>query len=164
MHTFSIFTYTASILIVCKVWQCIITIKEKKMQTTGHIQLKPTSTMFTSLEARAHHYELTINVMVRHLLALNLNNLDWRFYPVVRSMALVNKNIDTFEQCADHLGSYLEGAFSNIDKIDENKRAKMIYDEGVRYIRSRNDNFNLNFDVDNFSPSVTKFYKLLVKL
>ena len=120
--------------------------------------------MHAALQARSKYYEVTNNAMVKHLIALALNNLDWRFYPVVRSMALVNKNIDTFEQCADHLGSYLEGAFSNLDKIDENKRAKMIYDEGVRYIRSRNDNFNLNFDVDNFSPSVTKFYKLLVKL
>jgi len=134
------------------------------MQTTGHVQLKPTSTMFSCLEARATHYQLTINTMVRQLLALNLNNLDWRFYPIVRSMALANKNTDTFEQCADHIGSYLEGAFSDLDKIDENKRAKMIYDEGVRYIRCRNDNFNLNFDVDNFSPSVTKFYKQLAKL
>ena len=102
--------------------------------------------------------------MVRQLLALNLNNLDWRFYPIVRSMALANKNTDTFEQCADHIGSYLEGAFSNLDKIDENKRAKMIYDEGVRYIRCRNDNFNLNFDVGNFSPAITRFYKQLAKL
>jgi len=81
------------------------------MQTTGHVQLKPTSTMFSCLEARATHYQLTINTMVRQLLALNLNNLDWRFYPIVRSMALANKNTDTFEQCADHIGSYLEGAF-----------------------------------------------------
>ena len=134
------------------------------MQTTGHIQLKPSSTMHAALQSRAKHYEVTNNAMVKHLIALALNNLDWRFYPIVFGMAASNKNPDTFEQCADHIGSYLEGAFSNLDKIDENKRAKMIYDEGVRYIRCRNDNFNLNFDVDNFTPSVTKFYKQLAKL
>lgn len=134
------------------------------MQTTGHIQLKPSSTMHAGLQARAKHYELTTNAMVKHLIALALNNLDWRFYPIVFEMAASNKNPDCFEQCADHLGSFLEGAFLNIDKIDENKRVKMVYDEGVRYIRSRNDNFNMNFDVDSFSPAVTKFYKQLTKL
>ena len=120
--------------------------------------------MHAALQSRAKHYEVTNNAMVKHLIALALNNLDWRFYPIVFGMAASNKNPDCFEQCADHLGSFLEGAFLNIDKIDENKRAKMIYDEGVRYIRSRKDDFNLNFEVGNFSPAITKFYKQLAKL
>jgi|GEM_PF-586677 len=133
------------------------------MQTTGHIQIKPTSTMFANLAARSKYYNLTTNSICRHLLALALNNLDWRYYPLVRLMANANDNFDTFEQCADHIGAFLEGALSNLEKIDENKRAKMIFDEGVRYIRSRNDNLTLNFDEGNFSPSVTKFYKQLSK-
>ena len=134
------------------------------MQTTGHIQFKPSSTMHAALETSAKHFKVTTNALVRHLTALALNGLDWRFYPIVFGMAASNKNPDCFEQCADHLGSFLEGALLNVDKVDENKRAKMIYDEGVRYIRCRNNNFSLNFDVGNFSPAITKFYKQLAKL
>ena len=134
------------------------------MQTTGHIQIKPASSMFATLGARAKFFDLTVNAFSKHLLALALNNLDVRFYPLVRTMAQSNKNIDSFEQCADHIGAFLEGALSNLDKIDENKRARLIFDEGLRYIRNRNHNFVADFDTGEFSPSDAKFYRQFTKV
>ena len=107
------------------------------MKTTGHVQFKPASVMLVELEIIAKKWDISVNQVAKNILALSLNFIDIRCYGAIYCMAKANKNINTFEECANHMGSFLKGHFDDVRVADFNKVHEAIQVETDRYIRAR---------------------------
>ena len=52
-------------------------------------------------------------------------------------MALANNNLNTFEECASHIGSFLKGRFDDFHFEGLNKVNTAIIEESNRYVKAR---------------------------
>lgn len=107
------------------------------IKTTGHVQFRPTSTMTTQLEILANRWDVSINEIVRNMLALSLNKIDPKFYVFIQNMARANNNLNTFEECASHIGSFLKGRYGDVDIANCNEVNTSIIAESHTYVEKR---------------------------
>ena len=107
------------------------------MKTTGHVQFKPTSAMASQLEIAAKKWDVPVNQLAKNIIALSLNNISIEFYMFIYNMARANNNLNTFEECASHIGSFLKGRFFDADCADCNDVNTAIIAESNRYVKAR---------------------------
>lgn len=109
------------------------------IKTTGHVQFKPTSVMAGQLEIAAKKWDVSVNQLARNMLALSLNGIHVRSYVFIQLMARANNNLNTFEECASHIGSFLKGRFDDPDFANFNEVNTAIILESGKYIKDRED-------------------------
>jgi len=107
------------------------------MKTTGHVQFKPTSTMANQLEIAAKRWDVSVNQLAKNMLALSLNGIHIRSYVFIQLMARANNNLNSFEECASHIGSFLKGRFDDPNFADFNEVNSATILESNEYIKAR---------------------------
>ena len=107
------------------------------MKTTGHVQFKPTSAMTSQLEIVAKKWDVSVNQLSKNIIALSLNNIAIKYYMFIYNMARANNNLNTFEECASHIGSFLKGRFFDVDCADCNDVNTAIIEESNKYVKAR---------------------------
>ena len=107
------------------------------MKTTGHVQFKPTSAMTSQLEIMAKKWDVSVNQLAKNIIALSLNNINITFYIFIYNMARANNNLNTFEECASHIGSFLKGRFDDFNFEGFDKVNTAIIEESNRYVKAR---------------------------
>lgn len=107
------------------------------MKTTGHVQFKPSSVMAIQLKVEARRWGVSVNQFAKNIIAMGLNGIDVKLYSIIQLMARANNNLDTFEECACHIGAFLKGYFEDVDEADDNRVNTVIIIESNKYIEAR---------------------------
>jgi|APGre2960657373_1045057.scaffolds.fasta_scaffold01677_9 hypothetical protein len=107
------------------------------IKTTGHVQFKPTSVMSGQLKIAAKKWDVSVNQLARNMIALSLNGIPIRNYVFIQLMARANNNLNSFEECASHIGSFLKGRFDDPNFADFNEVTSAIILESDKYMKDR---------------------------
>ena len=116
--------------------------KGKIMKDRPQVRFRPNIEMHQSLLERARAFQLSEGLFAKLLVSLCFNNLDLRYFDIVREMCLSREDLEyeNFGSYCQQIAAMLEGVHYENGQLDENKRIAYILKFANQFIQESGSN------------------------
>ena len=112
------------------------------MKDRPQVRFRPSVEMHQSLLGRAKAFQLSEGLFAKLLVSLCFNNLDLRYFDIIRAMCLSREDseYENFGSYCQQIAAMLEGVHYENGQLDENKRIAYIVRFAKKFIQESGSN------------------------